>query len=327
MQGFDSNKYIKAQTKAIKERIKKYEKLYLEFGGKLAYDYHASRVLPGYDPTNKIKILKTLKNIEIIYCVNAKNIQKKKVLGDFNLTHDEQALKDIKDLKSFGLKVNFVVITLYKNQKLNPFIRKLKKQGAKVIIHREIKGYPNNIPLILQGYEQQPYISTKKKLIIITGPAGGSGKMATALVQINHERKHNIKSGFAKFETFPIWNLKRDHPINIAYEAATADLKDKNKLDIYHKKAYGVSAVNYNRDITNFKILKTIMKGFTDFDYKSPTDMGLNMAKVGIINDKICREAAKQEVIRRYFVYYKDFRQGKETIDTLNRMKQILRKI
>ncbi|MBS3172022.1 DUF1846 family protein [Candidatus Woesearchaeota archaeon] len=327
MQGFDSKKYIKAQTKAIKDRIKKYEKFYLEFGGKLVYDYHASRVLPGYDPTNKIKILKTLKNRDIIYCVNAKNIQKKKVLGDFNLTHDEQTLKDIKDLKSFGIKVNFVVITLYKNQKLTQFIRKLKKQRVKVIIHREIKGYPNNISLILKGYEQQPYIPTKNKLVIITGPAGGSGKMATALIQINHERKNNIKSSFAKFETFPIWNLKRDHPVNIAYEAATADLNDKNKIDTYHKKAYGITAVNYNRDIFNFKILKRIMTSSDNFSYKSPTDMGLNMAKVGIINDKICREAAKQEIIRRYFVYYKEFKQGKETIDTLNRMKQILRKI
>lgn len=328
MLGFDSKKYISIQTKAIKERIKKYDKLYLEFGGKLVYDHHASRVLPGYEPTNKIKILKKLKDIEIIYCVSAKNIQRKKVLGDLNLKHDEQTLKDIKDLKVFGLKVNFVVITMYRNQRLNSFIKKLKRHGIKVIIHKEIKGYTEkNINKILNGYNEQPYIPTKSKIVIITGPAGGSGKMATGLIQIFHERKDNIKSGFAKFETFPVWNLRKNHPINVAYEAATADLKDKNKLDSYHKKAYGITAINYNRDIFNFKILKRIMKGAEDFYYKSPTDMGLNMIKKGIINSKLCKEAAKQEIIRRYFVYYKNFRQGNETIDTLNRMKQILRKI
>jgi len=309
--GFDTNKYLKEQTKKILERVSKFERLYLEFGGKLCYDLHAARVLPGYKSTTKIELLKKLGDIEIIYCISSKDIEKGRVRRDFGLTYDNMALKDISDIRDFGLNVSSVIITRYSGEhSVKIFKKKLENFGMKAYIHDEIEGYPNDIDKVLAGYEKQPYVKIDKKLIIITGVGGNSGKMAFCLSQIYHERKKNQKTGFAKFETFPIWNLELKHPINVAYEAATADLLDVNMVDPFHKKAYGITAVNYNRDVENFNILISLMGKITGekdpFGYKSPTDMGANMAKEGIVDDKTCREAAKQEIIRRYFRYYRE---------------------
>jgi len=329
---FDTGKYLKEQTKKILERVSKFERLYLEFGGKLCYDLHAARILPGYDSTTKIKLLKKLGDIELIYCISAKDIEKGRVRRDFGLTYDNQALKDIGDVKHFGLKVNSVIITRYSNQRSSKiFKKKLENFGMKVYIHEEIEGYPYDIKNVLEGYEKQPYVETKKKLIIVTGVGGNSGKMAFCLSQIYHERKKEIKTGFAKFETFPIWNLELNHPVNVAYEAATADLKDVNMVDPFHKEAYKITAINYNRDIENFNILQKLMQKITKekdpFGYKSPTDMGVNMAAIGIVDDKTCREAAKQEIIRRYFRYYREKVEGIETQETLDKMEEIMKKV
>ncbi|MDA3836908.1 MAG: DUF1846 family protein [Nanoarchaeota archaeon] len=329
--GFDSKRYLNAQSTKIFQRLNLYDRLYIEFGGHLTYDGHASRVLPGYKPDNKIKLLKSLGEIDIIYCINAKDLQSKKHLGDFNLSYQEQTLKDIQDLKKSGLKVSFACITRYENEpQAKEFKKTLTSKGIKTYYHKEIKDYPNSINAVLKGYDNQPYIPIKKKITIITGAAGGSGKMATALCQVYKDRKKKIKAGYTKFETFPIWNLPLNHPINIAYEAATADLGDKNMIDPYHLKAYKIKAVNYNRDIENFAILKKIadklfIKG--NFPYKSPTDMGVNMAKEGIINEEICKKAAIKEIKRRMKVYTKEYKAGREPIETINRMKEILKKI
>ena len=330
--GFDTNKYLEKQTKKIQERVSKFEKLYLEFGGKLCYDLHAARVLPGYQPTTKINLLKKLGDIEIVYCVSAKDIARGRVRRDFGLTYDNQTLKDISDIRDFGLKVNSVVITRYsKEHAADIFRKKLENFGTKVYVHNEIEGYPHNIKKVLKGYDKQPPVKTSKKLVIVTGAGGNSGKMAFCLSQIYHERKKGQKTGFAKFETFPIWNLPLNNPINIAYEAATADLKDINLVDMFHEEAYGITAINYNRDIENFNILKNLMKGVTrekdPFGYKSPTDMGVNMAKEGIIDDKMCREAAKQEIIRRYFRYLREKVEGIETQETIDLMEKIMEKV
>ncbi len=330
--GFDTDKYLKEQTEKILERVGKFEKLYLEFGGKLCYDLHAGRVLPGYNPTTKIELLKKLGDIEIICCISAKDIERGRVRRDFGLTYDNQILKDISDIKDFGLNVSSVVITRYSNEhSAEIFRKKLENFGIKVYVHNEIGGYPNDIEKVLNGYEKQPYIETTKKLIIVTGVGGNSGKMATCLSQISHERKKGHKTGFAKFETFPIWNLELDHPVNVAYEAATADLKDVNMVDTFHKNAYNVTAINYNRDLENFAILQNLMQKITQeqdpFGYKSPTDMGVNAAKTGIIDDNICREAAKQEIIRRGLRYKREKIEGIETQDTLDIMQNLLKKV
>lgn len=330
--GFDTKKYLEEQTRRILGRVGKFEKLYLEFGGKLCYDLHAARVLPGYEPTAKVELLKKLGDIEIIYCVSAKDIEKGRVRRDFGLTYDNMALKDISDINDFGLEVSSVVITRYDEENSARILKKkLENFGVKVYIHNEIKGYPADIGGVLKGYEKQPYVKTEKKLVIVTGVGGNSGKMAFCLSQIYYERKKGQKTGFAKFETFPIWNLPLKHPINVAYEAATADLKDINMVDPFHKKAYNITAINYNRDIENFKILKNLMKKITKekepFGYKSPTDMGVNMAKEGIINDSVCIEAARQEIIRRYFRYYREKVEGIETQETLDRMEEIMKDV
>ncbi|NLZ96592.1 MAG: DUF1846 family protein [Candidatus Magasanikbacteria bacterium] len=330
--GFDTDKYLSIQKKHIQERLKRFDKLYLEFGGKLSYDLHASRVLPGYRPTAKIELLQQLNNVEIIYCVSTKDIEKGRIRADFGLTYDNQTLKDIVDIRSFGLEVNSVVITFYQGQKnVEIFKRKLENLGVKVYLHKPIAGYPLDIPKVLEGYLEQPYIETKNKIIIVTGTGPNSGKMATCLTQIYQERKQKIKSAFAKFETFPIWNLELEHPINIAYEAATADLLDMVMIDPFHQKAYNITSVNYNRDIENFDILISLMKEVTGenkpFGYRSPTDMGVNMVASGIIDDEVCREAAKQEIIRRYFRYHKEKIEGIETKTTLNRIIEIMKKV
>jgi uncharacterized protein (UPF0371 family) len=330
--GFDTNKYLKEQTKRILERVGKFQKLYLEFGGKLCYDLHAARVLPGYESTTKIELLKKLGDIEIIYCISSKDIERGRVRRDFGLTYDNMTLKDISDIKDFGLKVSSVIITRYSGEhSVKIFKKRLENFGMKVYIHEEIKGYPNDIKKVLEGYEKQPYVKTDKKLILVTGVGGNSGKMAFCLSQIYHERKKNLKTGFAKFETFPIWNLQLKHPINVAYEAATADLLDVNMVDPFHKKAYGITSINYNRDVENFNILKNIMQKITKekdpFGYKSPTDMGVNTAKKGIVNDNVCRKAAKQEIIRRYFRYLREKVEGIQTQETIDRMEEIMKEV
>jgi len=331
--GFDTAKYLEAQTKAIKERVEKFNgKLYLEFGGKLGYDLHAARVLPGYEPTAKVQLLKRLKDIEIIYCVGAKDIQKGRVRRDFGLTYDNQTLKDINDLSLLGLKVRAVVITRFEGESLAKRLKqKLKARGIDTYLQTEIKGYPNNIEKVVSksGYGSQPYVKTTKSIVIVTGAGGGSGKMSFCLSQMYHDRQKNIKSGFAKFETFPIWNLPLKHLVNTAYEAATADLQDVNMIDPFHKKAYKVTAVNYNRDIENFSILKELILKIVgndnySFQYKSPTDMGVNTAKDGIVDDEVVTQAARQEIVRRYLRYYRERIEGDETQETVDWMKKIM---
>ena len=330
--GFDSKKYILAQKKEILNRMRKFDRLYLEVGGHLCYDGHASRVLPGYDPKTKLKLLKKLGKLEIIYCVNAKDLNSKKRLGDFNLTYEKQTLKDLKLFKRAGLKVDYVVITRFSNEKrAKDFKKTLDKNVRKVYFHKEIKGYSKSIKKAIKGYKENPVVPINSKLVIVTGAAGGSGKMATTMSQIYSEVNKKIKSGFAKFETFPIYNLPLDHPINMAYEAATADLQDKVQIDPYHLKYYKKKAVNYNRDIDNFgiliKISKSITKKKSAFGYHSPTDMGVSNTKAGIINEEICKQAAIKEIKRREKVYLYEFKRGRETKATLNRIKEILRKL
>ncbi len=331
--GFDTKKYLKHQTQEIKQRLAKFDKkLYLEFGGKLLYDRHAQRVLPGYEPDAKVQLLKNLKNLEIIYCISAKDIQKGRIRHDFGLTYDLQAIKEISEIREKGLKVCAIVITRYENENLAiRFKRKLENAGNKVYVYHDIPGYPKNIKKSLKGFNKRPYIKTKQPLIIVTGTGGGSGKMAVCLTQLYHEQKRNINAGYAKFETFPIWNLALNHEVNIAYEAATADLKDVNMIDPYHLKKYKKKAVNYNRDIENFYILKRIMKSITKTEnfvnkYNSPTDMGVNMAKQGIINDKVIRQKSKQEIVRRYLRYKQEFVLGIETQETIDQIKLIMKK-
>jgi len=330
--GFDSKKYICAQKKEILKRMKKFDRLYLEFGGHLCYDGHASRVLPGYNPKTKLKLLKTLGKLEIIYCVNAKDLNSKKRLGDFNLTYRQKTLKDLDSLQKYGLKVKHVVIPLFSNEKkAKEFKKVLEEKAKKVYFHKEIKGYSKSVRKAIKGYKENPVVPITSKLVIVTGAASGSGKMAVAMSQIYHDLNKGIKSGFAKFETFPIYNLPLEHPINIAYEAATADLQDKVQIDPYHLKYHKKKAVNYNRDIDNFgilmKISRLITKKKSAFGYHSPTDMGVSKTKVGIINDKICKQAAIKEIKRREKVYLHEFRKGREKRATLIRMKEILRKL
>lgn len=330
--GFDYKKYIDAQSAELYRRLNKFERLYLEFGGKLISDGHASRVLPGYKKTTKIDLLKKLENFEIIYCVNAKDLESGEILSDFKLNYYKQTIKDIKAIEKAGFIVRHVLITMYEGEKKALQLKKeLQTKKRKVLFHYKIKEYPDNLKKVLEGYNNQPFLKLKEKLIILTGTAGGSGKMATCLSQICHEIKKGKNTGFAKFETFPIWNLPLSHPINIAYEAATANLGDINMIDPYHKKAYNKSAVNYNRDIENFTILKKIINKITKkkhpFGYKSPTDMGISMAKEGIIDDEVCKKAATKEIKRRWKIYNKEFRKGREKKDTIERMKKILKKI
>lgn len=329
--GFDTDKYLQKQVEKLSERLHLFERLYLEFGGKLFSDMHASRVLPGYRPTAKIELLKKLGEIDLFYCVCAQDLVKGRIRGDSGLTYDLQVFKDISDILDFELQVSGVIITRFEGQ--SPAMqlkRKLESYGIKVYFQNAIEGYPADMEKIIKGYKKQPYVKPKKSLVVVTGTGPGSGKMAYCLSQIYHERKEGIKSGFAKFETFPIWCLPLKHPINIAYEAATADLHDTNEIDPFHKKEYKITAVNYNRDIENFAILKNLLKKITKeeypFGYKSPTDMGVNMAAEGIVDDKICRQAANQEIIRRYFRYHREKIEGKETQATTDLIDEIMRK-
>ena len=305
--GFDNEKYLTMQSEHIKQRIGEFgDKLYLEFGGKLFDDYHASRVLPGFAPDSKLRMLLQMADqAEILIAINAADIEKNKVRHDLGITYDEDVLRLIQEFRDKGLYVGSVVITQYSGQSgADQFKTKLEHRDIKVYRHYCIEGYPSNVPLIVsdEGYGKNDYIETTRPLVIITAPGPGSGKMATCLSQLYHENKRGIKAGYAKFETFPIWNLPLKHPVNLAYEAATADLNDVNMIDPYHLEAYGVTTVNYNRDVDIFPVLNAIFEGiYGESPYKSHTDMGVNMAGFCIMDDEACCEASKQEIIRRYY--------------------------
>ena len=315
--GFDNEKYLKIQSEEIKKRIALFDsKLYLEFGGKLFDDYHASRVLPGFNPNSKIKILQELKDdAEIIFCINASDIEKKKVRADYGITYDMELIRLINVLRELEIYVSSVVITLYKGQDgIDKFRKKIEAMNIKTYIHFPTQGYPTDIDTIVseKGYGKNEYIETTRKLIVVTAPGPSSGKLATCLSQLYHEHKNNIKAGYAKYETFPVWNLPLKHPVNMAYEAATADLHDINMIDSFHLEAYNEKAVNYNRDLQTFPILKNILEKIMGSDiYKSPTDMGVNMVGYCISDNDIVIEASKKEIIRRYFSSLVDVKMGK----------------
>lgn len=332
--GFDNARYLKEQSKAIMERVRRFNnKLYLEFGGKLLYDYHASRVLPGFDPNVKMRLLQKLKDsADIILCIYAGDIERKKVRADFGITYDSDALKLIDDLRSWDIDISAVVITRFEAQpSAVMFKNKLERRNIKVYTHCRLKGYPADIDTIVsnEGYGRNEYIKTDKPLVVVTGPGPGSGKLSTCLSQMYHDHKHKIKSGYAKFETFPIWNLPLKHPVNVAYEAATADLKDVNLIDPFHLEAYNKKAVNYNRDVEIFPILKRIIETITGAKsfYQSPTDMGVNQAGFGITDDKAVSEAAKQEIIRRYFRYKCEYAMGLADKETVQRSLLIMEEL
>ena len=314
--GFDNEKYLRMQSEHIRQRIEQFDhKLYLEFGGKLFDDYHASRVLPGFEPDSKLRMLMHLSDqAEIIIVISAKDIEKNKVRGDLGITYDTDVLRLMDSFRQNGLYVGSVVITQYSGQESALlFKNRLENLGIKVYIHYNIAGYPSNIPLIVsdEGYGKNEYIETTRPLVIVTAPGQGSGKMATCLSQLYHEHKRGIHAGYAKFETFPIWNLPLKHPVNLAYEAATADLNDVNMIDPFHLEAYGETTVNYNRDVEVFPVLNTIFeKIYGKSPYKSPTDMGVNMAGNCICDDEACREASGQEIIRRYYAALNDLLKG-----------------
>ena len=305
--GFDNDKYLKIQSEHIKERISQFgDKLYLEFGGKLFDDYHASRVLPGFAPDSKLQMLMQLADVaEIVIVISAADIEKNKVRGDLGITYDVDVVRLIGEFEKKGLYVGSVAITQYTGQKsADAFKKKLEKLNIPVYILYSIDGYPNNVSHIVsdEGYGKNDYIKTTRPLVVITAPGPGSGKMATCLSQLYHEQKRGVRAGYAKFETFPIWNIPLKHPVNLAYEAATADLNDVNMIDPFHLEAYGETTVNYNRDVEIFPVLEAMFERiFGECPYKSPTDMGVNMAGNCIIDDEVCQEASRQEIIRRYY--------------------------
>ena len=306
-EGFDNDKYIELQAERIRERVEQFGgKLYLEFGGKLFDDYHASRVLPGFKPDTKISMLQSMKDdVEIVIAINANDIERSKVRGDLGITYDEDVLRLMDIFRSMGFKVGSVVITRYANQPdADLFRKRLTAMGITSYLHYPIPGYPNDIDYIVsdEGFGKNEYIETERPIVVVTAPGPGSGKMATCLSQLYHEHKRGITAGYAKYETFPIWNLPLSHPVNIAYEAATADLDDDNIIDPFHLEAYGETTVNYNRDVEIFPVLKTMMERIAgESPYQSPTDMGVNMAGLAIVDDDAVREAAKMEIVRRYF--------------------------
>lgn len=313
---FDNDLYLQLQSKHILERISKFgNKLYLEFGGKLFDDHHAARVLPGFQPDSKLKMLLTLKEqVEVIIVISANDIEKNKVRSDLGITYDVEVLRLIDAYRSVGLYVGSVVISQYANQaSADTFRHHLENLGIKVCIHYPIAGYPNNVELIVsdEGYGRNEYVETTKPLVVVTAPGPGSGKMATCLSQLYHEHKRGIKAGYAKYETFPIWNLPLKHPVNLAYEAATADLNDINMIDPFHLEAYGVTTVNYNRDVEIFPVLNTMFERILgESPYKSPTDMGVNMAGKCIINDDAAIKASQDEILRRYYQARVDVKKG-----------------
>ena len=330
--GFDNDKYIKMQSEHILERISGFGKLYLEFGGKLFDDHHASRVLPGFAPDSKIRMLMQLKDqAEIIIVVSAEAIEQNKVHAAVGLTYDMDALRLIDAFTDIGLYVGSVVITHYKGQPAaDKFINRLGNLGVRVFRHYPIPGYPSNAKLIVseEGYGKNDYIETKRSLVVVTAPGPGSGKMATCLSQLYHDNKRGIKSGYAKFETFPVWNLPLNHPVNIAYEAATVDLNDVNMIDPFHLEAYGVTTVNYNRDVEIFPVLNAILERiWGQHPYQSPTDMGVNMAGYCIFDDDAVRDAAKKEIVRRYYSTLCKRANGSAKDDEVYKMELLMNKV
>lgn len=328
--GFDSKKYIVEQSRYILERVNNYDKLYLEFGGKLIGDKHAKRVLPGFDEDSKIKILQKLKDkAEIIICVYAGDIERNKIRGDYGITYDMDVFRLIDEFREYGLSVNSVVITRYHGQpSTRLFINKLEKRDILVYTHSSIEGYPSDVDKIVseEGFGQNSYIPTTKPIVVVTAPGGGSGKLATCLNQMYHENHMGRKTGYSKFETFPVWNIPLKHPLNIAYEAATVDLKDVNMIDNFHFEKYHEVAVNYNRDVETFPIIRRIIERITGEEpkYQSPTDMGVNRVGFGITDDEVVKEASRQEIIRRSFATDCDFKKGLIDQDTVNWMKILM---
>lgn len=328
--GFDNAKYLETQSQHILERISLFDnKLYLEMGGKLFDDFHASRVLPGFQPDSKMKMLLHLSDeVEIIIVINAADIEQSKIRGDIGITYDADVLRLIDAFRDIGLYVGSVVIAQYAGQAVaDAFKNHLEKLGVKVFLHYPIEGYPSNIPHIVsdEGFGKNQYVETSRPLVLVTAPGPGSGKMATCLSQLYHEYKHGVKAGYAKFETFPIWNLPLKHPVNLAYEAATADLNDVNMIDPFHLEAYGETTVNYNRDVEVFPVLNAILEKIAGSSpYQSPTDMGVNMAGNCIIDDEVCREASKQEIIRRYYHAMCEQRQGRLSEEVVYKLELLM---
>ena len=329
--GFDNQKYLQMQSEHIRERISMFgDKLYLEFGGKLFDDYHASRVLPGFEPDSKLKMLLQLKDqAEIVIAISAGALESNKTRRDLGLTYDLEVLRLAEAFRKIGLMVGSVVITQYAGQPAaDLFKKKLENLGIRCYIHYIIEGYPTNVEKIVseEGYGKNDYIETTRPLVVVTAPGPGSGKMATCLSQLYHENKRGIKAGYAKFETFPIWNLPLKHPVNLAYEAATADLNDVNMIDPFHLEAYGVTTVNYNRDVEIFPVLSAMFEQILgECPYKSPTDMGVNMAGNCIIDDEVCCEASRQEIIRRYYNCLCDLKRGNSSQSILYKLKLLMK--
>jgi uncharacterized protein (UPF0371 family) len=329
--GFDNEKYLAEQSAAIHERVARYpHKLYLEFGGKLLYDYHAARVLPGFDPNVKMRLLQALSDrADVVLCIYAGDIERKKMRADFGITYDADALKLIDDLREWGVTVGAVVITRYEGQPAaKVFRRRLENRGIRVHTHRPTRGYPTDVDVIVspEGYGANPYIETAKPIVVVTGPGPGSGKLATCLSQLYHDRRNGVSAGYAKFETFPVWNLPLKHPVNVAYEAATSELRDVNQLDHFHFEAYDERAVNYNRDLEAFPLVRRILEKITGepAPYRSPTDMGVNRVGFGIVDDDVVRHGAEQEIVRRYFRYACEHAMGLVDADTVHRVELLM---
>ncbi|MDO4462629.1 MAG: DUF1846 domain-containing protein [Bacteroidia bacterium] len=331
--GFDNDKYLQMQSEHIRERISQFGgKLYLEFGGKLYDDNHASRVLPGFQPDSKLQMLLQLKDkVEMVIAINADDIEKNKVRGDLGITYDLDVIRLIDVFRGFGLYVSSVVLTRFNNQPLAlAFQARLESIGIRVYHHYTIEGYPSNTSRVVseEGFGKNDYVETTRELVVVTAPGPGSGKLATCLSQVYHEYHRGIKAGYAKFETFPIWNIALNHPVNLAYEAATADLNDVNIIDPFHLEAYGKTTVNYNRDVEAFPILDALFeKIMGECPYKSPTDMGVNMVGNCISDDEAVKEASRQEIIRRYYVAACDLKKGKCDESVVNKLKLLMRKV
>ncbi len=329
--GFDNDLYLRQQSEEILKRASRFDnKLYLEFGGKLAYDLHAARILPGFDPNVKLQLLQRLKDkIEVVICIYAGDIERKKIRADFGIAYDADTMRIIDNLRERDISVTSVVVTRYDDHPaVNSFINKLERRGIRVYKHRAIKGYPADVDLIVSenGYGANEYIETEKPIVIVTGPGPSSGKMATCLSQVYHEHLRGVSAGYAKFETFPVWNLPLNHPVNIAYEAATADIGDVNMVDSFHLQATGKQTVNYNRDIAIFPVVRRICERIMgkDHAYVSPTDMGVNKVGFAICDDAVVSEAAKQEIIRRYFRYNCEYAIGAAEKETIDRIKVLM---
>ncbi len=332
--GFDNERYLQEQSRYIREKAALFgNKLYLEFGGKLVHDFHASRILPGFHPNVKVSLLERLRDqSEIIICVYAGDIERRKTRADFGITYDVDVLRLIDDLRSRDIMVGSVVVTRYNGQSaVDAFISRLERNGIRIYSHKAIEGYPTDVQRIVskEGYGANPYIETTRPIIVVTAPGPGSGKMATCLSQVYHEHERGVRAGYAKFETFPIWNLPLKHPVNVAYEAATADIGDFNQIDPFHLDAYGETSINYNRDVEIFPVVKHILARIMGDDdlYKSPTDMGVNRAGYAICDDAVVREASIQEVIRRFFRYDCEYKMGLTDQDTVDRVLVLMEQL